>query len=1710
MYRRPVRFGVLGPLEVAGEDGPLPLGGPRQRTVLAHLVLGANQVVPAEHLIDAVWGDELPQDPRATLQIYVSRLRSAIGGDTIEGRAPGYLLHADPDEVDSIRFESLLREIHANHSEPGAVATTLGEALELWRGPALADLSGEPSLSGEIARLEELRLQATEEKIEAELDLGREARVVADLETLTRAHPLRERLWGELMLALYRLDRQAEALAAFERARTILAEDLGIDPSRELQVLHERILRQDPDLEPKGEPLRGYRILEQIGDGAFGVVYRATQPQIGREVAIKAVHPELANHPDFVRRFEREAQTVARLEHPHIVPLYDYWREPDAAYLVMRFLRGGSLEELVANGPLEPHRAATILDHIAAALAAAHRQGVVHRDVKPGNVLLDEEGNAYLTDFGVALDAGAPEKSSGTMIRGRPAYLSPEQIRLEPASTGSDVYALGIVLYEMLTGTHPFPETSFTALLDHHMHDALPSVRAARPELPPAVERTIARATAKDTQARFSDPLDLAVAFRAAIDGSREVRESIGRIRNPYKGLRPFLEADAADFFGRESVTARLIARLGETHQTSRFLAVVGPSGSGKSSLVRAGLVPAIRRGAVPGSDRWFVIEMLPGPHPIRELGSALLGVAVEPPPSLMDDLERDELGLLRAAERILPDADSDLLIVLDQFEEVFTMVRDEQERLHLLESICAAVLEPGSRVRFVVTLRADFFDEPLSIRGFGDLLAARTEAITPMSSEELERAIVAPADSAGLVVEPRLLAAMLAEAVDQPGALPLLQYALTELAERASAGVLSLEEYRRIGGASGALARRAQQLFEALLDDARDACRQLFLRLVTLGEGNQDTRRRIGRSELMPLVDPEAMEGVLEAFGRYRLLSFDRDPSTREPTVEIAHEALLGAWTRLRDWIDDSRDDIRTQRRLDAAAADWEFGGRDPSFLLRGARLEQAQAWAEATTLALSDEDRSYLDESLRQADAELAAEHAAKERERALERRSIRRMRSLVILGVAAALVATTLTVIAIDQRGRAKDEARIAVARELAGQAVANLEVDQELGVLLAMAAVRHTRSVDGTVLPEAEEALHRAVVAARLVTSIPGVGGEGSLDWSPAGVFVTTGTFAGEETRAGIVSLRDPGTGRIIRMLDGHDGDVTGVAFSSDGTMLASTGMDGALKVWEVASGELLTSVSGQGSAWAPSLSDDGSLVAALWGAFDGPRSHVGVLDRNAGEVRSFPGPPWANDTAFSPDDSRIVTAGGTQPGSVHVVDVVTGDIEEFEVTGRFSYTSAAWSPDGRFVAAGGFDRTVPVWDAETGKLRHELVGHTDSANWVDWSSDPSRLVTGSADGTARVWDVADDGARGVLTLSTQEGYVSGVAFSPDGTHLMTGTEASVVKVWDVGPAGDAEWGNLADADGDVTFDATGRRVIATGLDGSVTTLDIEAAQVERARIPSVRGGQGTVVSHDLSPDGASIAITSLDNGMRVLDVATGRELFGVPSADESDWSPDGASLAIASGGRVEILDRIGGATSVVQIPGSSIEGVRFAPDGNLIATVAYGADGADARVDLWDRRTGAVIWTVPDATGAQAFDATGARIFTAMGRSSAIRDVATGAVIVRLPELPADMYDSTFSPDGARVAVASADGTVRLLDTATGEQVLVLRGHEGIVTGVVFSPDGSMLASQGDDGLVRVWALDIDDLLEIARANVTRSLTDEECRLYLHLEACPAG
>ncbi len=679
--------------------------------------------------------------------------------------------------------------------------------------------------------------------------------------------------------------------------------------------------------------IKGYELHERIGSGGFGVIHRATQTTLGREVAIKIILPHFANHPDFIRRFEAEAQVIARLEHPFIVPLYDYWRDPQGAYLVMRWLRGGSLRDALTNGPFELEAAALFMDQITSALATAHRNEVIHRDLKPANILLDEDGNAYLSDFGIAKDTVRTEGAltESGLVLGSPDYFSPEQARSEPVTPQTDIYSLGVVLYEVLTGHHPFPHLSSVERMYKHLNEPLPPIESLSIEIADGMNAIIQRATAKNPAQRYTDVLEMAADFRREADLSRRSPESIveqltlreqeilqmitegcsnkeiadrlfvtvatvkwhirqvyqklhvrSRVQaimrardlnlivsdtglepvpgeptyialpepeNPYKGLRAFQTADARDFFGREKLVRRLVQHLGGRNKPSRFLAVVGPSGCGKSSAVKAGLVPALWRGDLPGSERWFVVEMIPGAHPLDELEIALTRVAANQAGNLREHLARDARGLVRVAELILPDDGSELVVLVDQFEEVFTVVKDDAGRTQFLDLLHAAATDPRSRVRVIITLRADFYDRPLHYPQFGELVRTHMETVMPLSADELEAAISRPAARVGVSFEPGLVATIIGDVHYQPGALPLLQYALTELLEQHTDRVMTHEAYQALGGATGALTRRAEELYHEHDEDGQKTLRQMFLRMVTLGEGVEDTRRRVPRS---------------------------------------------------------------------------------------------------------------------------------------------------------------------------------------------------------------------------------------------------------------------------------------------------------------------------------------------------------------------------------------------------------------------------------------------------------------------------------------------------------------------------------------------------------------------------------------------------------------------------------------------------------------------------------------------------------------------------------------------------------------------------------------------------------------------------------------------------------------------------------------------
>lgn len=1212
-------------------------------------------------------------------------------------------------------------------------------------------------------------------------------------------------------------------------------------------------------------------------------------------------------------------------------------------------------------------------------------------------------------------------------------------------------------------------------------------------------------------RAEADDPAE-DIAFRRALGSAaaRLVPDAPGAIvANPYKGLRAFEEADAANYFGREELIEQLVKRLGGT----RFLAVVGPSGSGKSSVVRAGLLPAIRRGAIPESEGWWITDMFPGARPLDGLEAALLRAVPDPPTSLMDQLERDEHGLHRAILRLLPSDATELVLVIDQFEEVFTLVDEEAVRVHFLGSLESAVRDPRSRLRVVTTLRADFYDRPLLYRGFAELFKSRVEAVIPLSAEELERAISGPAKRVDVSPEPGLVAAVLADVAEEPGALPLMQYALTELFERRDGRTLSVEAYRGIGGVSGALGRRAEELYAELDGGGQEAARQLFLRLVALGEGTEDTRRRVPRSEIGSLdVDQQAMTTVLDTFGASRQLSFDRDAKTGAPTIELAHEAMLTAWPRLNRWIDAAREELRIERRVAAAAREWVESDRDRSFLLGGLRLEQAEAWRSGSGIALIPEEGAYLDASRAERDRRQADEEARAAHERDLERRSVRRLRALVGVLAAAMVVAIALTIFATRESGRAAREERNASARELAAASVANLDVDPERSILLALEAVELTRSVDGTVLPEAEEALHRAVTASRIVLNEPDLGG--ALDWSPDGVFVTEGP-----ENSGRIDIRDAATGASVRTWGSHN-DVNDVQFSQDGSMLATSGDDGALRVWDPGSGELIAAVQDVGGpVFGVSFDAGGSLVAASW--LDGPMI---LIARSAtGEVvRRIDPPGLPIDTALSPDGEQIVI-GSIFEDVARVYDVATGE-EILVLPGhRDSVNAVSWSPDGRWIATASRDPFVRVWNAETGELEARLSGHTGEVITVDWGPDSRRLVSGGWDGSARVWEVDEVEGREVFTLAAQQTQAATLAaFSPDGEQVLTGDVGiGAVQIWDLSLQGDAEVMNLptdhlAPVDVDTLPDG---RIVASDRDGSVSVWRTEGTR--EATIGPGGGSSEPVRRIAASPEGGRIAtVRNFSGVLSAWDVGTGDRVFEVdayPSGEVSsiDWSPDGRYLAAGSlfDGRVTIFGADGERITVLEEPFPNyIEMLAFSPGGRALAVAATNtADPARSHVSIWDWDRGEVDQTIDTAWAtALAFDPTGSTLAAGLFDGNVeIRDVATGELVRGFQAHSGRVGDLAFSPDGAWIATAGEDGTVALLDAASGARRFVLRGHGFLVSGLAFTPDGRRLITTAPDGVVRVWTLDLDELIRIAEGEVTRELTDDECRQYLHLpEGCP--
>jgi WD40 repeat protein/tRNA A-37 threonylcarbamoyl transferase component Bud32 len=1139
----------------------------------------------------------------------------------------------------------------------------------------------------------------------------------------------------------------------------------------------------------------------------------------------------------------------------------------------------------------------------------------------------------------------------------------------------------------------------------------------------------------------------------------------------PYRGLMAFRSEDGDLFFGRDAVVASIRERLLD----GSFTAVIGASGSGKSSLVRAGLAPAYQR-ARQGS----VVVMTPGSDP--------------------------EAELQRSLSRGLPS-----LLVVDQLEEVFTLCSDEASRACFIDALMN--LGETSATSIVVVLRADFYGQCANHPRLAIALAEHQHLLGPMRTDELRQAIEGPARAAGLRLEGGLVDAMLADVEGEPGALPLLSHALYESWVRRDGRVLTRTGYREVGGVRGAIAHTAEEVFLGCGPQERLLMRQMFLQLTELGETVEDTRRRVPLEELIPEGESRReATAVLEQLAAARLLVVGDD------SVEIAHEALIREWPRLREWLAEDREELRIRRQLTTAARSWDETGRDDGDLYRGLRL------VAAVELARDERQLSRVERDF------LHASQDAQTRELRSARRRARRLRGLLV-GVAAALVVALIAgSFAVVQRGRAQRSATVAQAGRLAAQAREVAAKHPDLALLLSLEAGRLDDSVDsrGALLGAIE---HGSRIRAWLQGFDSPVNGTA---FSPDGRLLATVTLDG-------TTLWDTATWRPVGPpLRSSQGGWSWADFSPDGRTLAIAGGKGRVELWDVSTRterrELTDPVAAKSSQPMLSLvrySPDGTVIAA------GPQelNHVTLWSTASGRVigrpitTNPPGTGGAQKVSFSPDSKRIVVPGAR--GTVGIWEVATGRRVGKPLTiGSVDVADAIFAGGGRIVIASDDSGAVSMVDVETGRpIRPPLAVGNVPADSLDLSPDGRLVAAASYEGSVYVWDV-ETGLLYGSPLTADTSPVSDVAFSPDGKTLVSAHLRSAV-VWNM--SGDQvvgkPLGGPTDLITDVSFSPDGKSLLAGRFDGRTIVYDTatrrSALQID---------GDSIVTAVGFHPDGKVIAVGTIDGKVRFFDpnsgAAVGRPLDeGDVAVWEVAFSPNGKLLAVAVDpnavdgftgqqrqGEVQLWDvdsrsRVGRA---IEPGGGSVLSVAFNRDGMLLATGSYGG-----RLDMWDvstqTRHGKPMRVTDDGFLSVGFDPTDGLV----AGGGAIGPVRVWRLADQKPAFPplsghtGPVTGVAFDPAGSLLATTSVLGGTRLWDPATGlgyGDELVGSPVPGSLTSLIdlpflglrnaFSPDGTLLATTGVDTLGMLWDVDPAVWRQRACAIAGRNLSREEWKLYL--------
>jgi WD40 repeat protein/tRNA A-37 threonylcarbamoyl transferase component Bud32 len=1478
-----------------------------------------------------------------------------------------------------------------------------------------------------------------------------------------------------------------------------------------------------------GTELAGYRIESLLGWGGMSVVYLAEDLRLKRRVALKLLAAGLAEDELFRDRFLRESELAASIDHPNIIPIYEAGMTEDILFIAMRYVEGRDLNERLQRGRLDPADAIGIVTQVASALDAAHARGLVHRDVKPSNVLLDTgarpdgSDHVYLADFGltrrVSEEAGIGDDGQ---LMGTIDYVAPEQIAGEEIDGRADVYSLGCVLYECLVGQPPFRRDSDLAVVFAHLETESPAPSAGRPELPAALDAVIARALAKDPEQRYASCRELAraalavavdeasrrlvdVASRAAAGRSdlseveaeltgkvidlQQVREQARALAGPvtparvaadgicpFKGLASFEPVDADYFFGRERLVAELVARL----VGAGFLGIVGPSGSGKSSVLRAGLLPALAGGVLPGSEGWRRLLLRPGERPLDELRRVLVSGAKDPLAEALDALP----------------SNARLLLAVDQLEELFTACRSDAERVGFADTLARAASDPEGRAVVVVALRADFYGRFAAYPGLAELLGTNHVLVGPMQASELRRAVELPAGRVGLRVESELADALVDDVEGEPGALPLLSTALLELWQKREDNALTLAAYRESGGVHGAVARLAEGTYARIPEERKPMVRAVMLRLVGEGEGDAPVRRRAPLAEL----DLERNADVAEVLGT---LADSRLVTVSEGTVEVAHEALLREWPRLSEWIEEDTEGRRLRRHIALAAAEWDAAGRDQGELFRGARLAAALDWTAEHALDVNELEREFVTES-----------REASEMETERVRRTNRRLRGLLVGGAVLLVAAVAGGIFALVQRSEARDAETAQFVQRLGAQAL--VEDDLDLSLLLARQAV----AIDDS--PQT-----RGYLLATLRSRPAAIGimhGDGDVLYGIA-VSPDGKTLAVVSAGSGVLFFDARTHAQIGDPLPGTGCGEESIAYSPDGRLLAVGG--DLVRLIDARTHELVTKTAVGGSVQRIAFTKDGSKLAALvapgecTGLGDAD-AHITIRDAAMLDpigrsiepeafVGAYVGTEYAAPQfALTPDDRSLITASedgelarwdlrtskktrtlrietGLAPAlavspdgltvavgvkhGVQLVDLRSGTVRAASGDVAGSPSWVLFSPDGKMVVATNRDKTVTRWDVASATPLETLRGHSNFVQQPVFSPDGETLYTVSHDGTAIAWDLTGDRRLGRPFTFTHDRNFSRTGYdghpgklSPNGRLIAVGLKERGIALWDarkLTPVGEP----LLDTGGEVkslAFSPDGRTLAA--VTQRLLTLWNVGSRT-RLREPLDAGSPSIILAVGFSPDGATLATASSSVGITLWDVATGDSLDEraiVGSASDIAFSADGAMIAsVPSRGGAEVWDAAT-RTSIATFdgkPGNEDSSVALSPDGHFLAVGGFGRF-----VRLWDVRTGKLVHEL-DLGGNGAFTL-------------------------------------EFTPDGRTLAISGFEPAASLWDVESGTQIGPQLTAGDRRTMIDLSADGREMLEVHGNGHGAVWDIDPESWKRRACELANRTLTRAEWEKFL--------